>query len=51
MAFQVYLEVFSDVSTLNGNHESKSNLQEALDLYFEEKNERFDLQIITETIV
>lgn len=30
--------------------EAKSNLKEALDLYFEDNNERFDLQIITETI-
>jgi len=51
MAFQIYLEVFLDVSTLNENHKAKSNLKEALDLYFEDKNERFDLQNITETIV
>ena len=31
--------------------EAKSNLKEALDLYFEDNNERFDLQIITETII
>ena len=30
--------------------EAKSNLKEALDLYFEDNNERFDLQVITETI-
>ncbi|MBK7636896.1 MAG: type II toxin-antitoxin system HicB family antitoxin [Saprospiraceae bacterium] len=31
--------------------EAKSNLKEALDLYFEDNNERFDLQNITETII
>lgn len=31
--------------------EAKSNLKEALDLYFEDNNERFDLQVITETII
>lgn len=31
--------------------EAKSSLKEALDLYFEDNNERFDLQIITETII
>ena len=42
------VEVSSFGKTLD---EAKSNLKEALDLYFEDNNERFDLQIITETII
>ncbi|MBK8055188.1 MAG: type II toxin-antitoxin system HicB family antitoxin [Saprospiraceae bacterium] len=42
------VEVSSFGKTLD---EAKSNLKEALDLYFEDNNERFDLQNITETII
>ncbi len=42
------VEVSSFSKTID---EAKSNLKEALDLYFEDNNERFDLQIITETII
>ena len=42
------VEVSSFGKTLN---EAKSILKEALDLYYEDNNERFDLQIITGTII
>ncbi|MBK9255852.1 MAG: type II toxin-antitoxin system HicB family antitoxin [Saprospiraceae bacterium] len=42
------VEVSSFGKTLD---EAKSNLKEALDLYFEDNNERFDLQTIKETII
>ncbi len=42
------VEVSSFGKTLD---EAKSNLKEALDLYLEDNNERFDLQNITETII
>ncbi|MBK8515232.1 MAG: type II toxin-antitoxin system HicB family antitoxin [Saprospiraceae bacterium] len=42
------VEVSSFGKTLD---EAKSNLKEALDLYFEDNNERFDLQNISETII
>ena len=42
------VEVSSFGKTLD---EAKSNLKEALDLYFEDNNERCDLQTITETII
>ena len=42
------VEVSSFGKTLD---EAKSNLKETLDLYFEDNNERFDLQNITETII